>query len=172
MTKYPIILVHGIAVRETKLIRAFGKIESKLKLGGYDVYTAKTDAFGTIEKNAEQLKNITLEILEKTKAEKVNIIEADAYAYMEHQMPRESFDLAFVDIWRDASDGSEAYRRMKPLEALSPNTKFLYWIENFIISRLRAERFSLLDEKYESGELHMTKEEIVSELTDISKLIL
>lgn len=74
MTKYPIILVHGIAVRETKLIRAFGKIESKLKLGGYDVYTAKTDAFGTIEKNAEQLKNITLEILEKTKAEKVNII--------------------------------------------------------------------------------------------------
>ena len=59
MTKYPIILVHGIAFRETKLIRAFGKIESKLKLGGYDVYTAKTDAFGTIEKNAEQLKNGT-----------------------------------------------------------------------------------------------------------------
>ena len=74
MTKYPIILVHGIALRDTKIIRAFGKIEKKLKSAEYDVYTAKTDAFGTVENNAEQLKAIILDILKKTKSEKINII--------------------------------------------------------------------------------------------------
>jgi triacylglycerol lipase len=74
MTKYPIILVHGIALRETKLIRAFGKIEHTLKEAGYDVYTASTDGFGTIESNAEQLKEIILGVIGTTGAKKVNII--------------------------------------------------------------------------------------------------
>lgn len=74
MTKYPIILVHGIALKETKFIRAFGKIEYTLKEAGYDVYTAGTDGFGTIESNAEQLKEIILGVLDSTGAEKVNII--------------------------------------------------------------------------------------------------
>lgn len=33
------------------------------------------------------------------------------------------------------------YKRMKKLEHLSPDTEFIYWIENFLISRLRAEKF-------------------------------
>ena len=67
-------------------------------------------------------------------------------------MPKEGFDLAFVDTWRDASDGAPMYRRMKALENLSPNTKFMYWIENFLISRVRAENFSDMMEKIESGD--------------------
>ena len=74
MTKYPIVLVHGIALRESRFIRAFGKIESTLNTAGYDAFTANTDAFGAIETNAEQLKNAILDILEKTGAEKVNVI--------------------------------------------------------------------------------------------------
>ena len=74
MTKYPIILVHGIAIREMKLIKAFGKIERKLKEAGYDAYTANTDAFGSIENNAKQLKEIILKLIEDKKTEKVNII--------------------------------------------------------------------------------------------------
>ena len=66
--------MHGIALREMKIIRAFGKIEYTLKEAGYDVYTAGTDGFGTIESNAEQLKEIILGVLESTRAEKVNII--------------------------------------------------------------------------------------------------
>ncbi len=143
---------------------------------GYYAYMvsekAEVESITVVERSREVIELFTTYILPQfSHPEKVNIIEADAYAYMEHQMPKESFDLAFVDIWRDASDGSEAYRRMKPLEGLSPNTKFLYWIENFIISRLRAERFSMLDEKYENGELRMSKEEIIRELTDIDRLI-
>jgi len=74
MTKHPIILVHGIAIRDSKLIRAFGKIEKKLSEAGYSVHTAKIDAFGTIESNADQLKASILETLADTGAEKVNII--------------------------------------------------------------------------------------------------
>ena len=74
MTKYPIILVHGMALRDTKFTRAFGKIESKLSESGYPVYTANTDAFGSVENNAEQLKKIILEILGEANSEKINII--------------------------------------------------------------------------------------------------
>jgi len=76
--------------------------------------------------------------------EKIRIIEADAFEYAERIMPDEGFDLAFVDTWRDASDGAPMYKRMKPLEKLSPRTKFLYWIEGFIRSRLRAFKFERL----------------------------
>jgi len=74
MTKYPIILVHGLAIKDYKSIKAFGKIEQTLIDAGYDAYTSKQDAFGSIENNAAQLKEFILEILEKTKSEKVNII--------------------------------------------------------------------------------------------------
>jgi hypothetical protein len=38
---------------------------------------------------------------------------------------------------------------MRALERLSPNTEFLYWIENFLISRLRAKKFSELYSMFE-----------------------
>ena len=56
-------------------------------------------------------------------------------------MPKENYDYAFVDTWRDASDGAPMYKRMKALEGLSPHTQFDYWVENFLISRLRALKF-------------------------------
>jgi hypothetical protein len=59
-------------------------------------------------------------------------------------MPDENFDLAFVDTWRDASDGAPMYEKMRRLEKHSKNTKFMYWIENFLISRLRALKFGEL----------------------------
>jgi hypothetical protein len=70
--------------------------------------------------------------------EKVRVICADAFEYAEREMPEEKYDYAFVDTWRDASDGAPMYEKMKALESLSPNTKFMYWIENFLVSRLRA----------------------------------
>lgn len=74
MTKYPIILVHGVALRESKAFHAFGRIEKMLTDEGYTVYTAGTDAFGTVESNAEQLKNFILTVLSDTECEKVNVI--------------------------------------------------------------------------------------------------
>ncbi|MBQ7390257.1 MAG: alpha/beta hydrolase [Clostridia bacterium] len=74
MTKYPIVLVHGTAIREGKFMRAFGRIEKTLKEAGFDAYTSTHDAFGSIENNAEQLKAVIEDILSRTGADKVNII--------------------------------------------------------------------------------------------------
>lgn len=74
MTKYPIVLVHGIAIKELKLLKAFGRIESQLRSAGFSVYTADTDAFGSIDNNAAQLKEYISNVLRESGAEKVNII--------------------------------------------------------------------------------------------------
>ncbi|MCH5160297.1 MAG: hypothetical protein J1F66_05600 [Clostridiales bacterium] len=73
-TKYPIVLAHGIAVREWRFFKAFGRVEKTLREAGYVVYTANTDAFGSIENNAAQLKTQIEEILRKEGVDKVNII--------------------------------------------------------------------------------------------------
>lgn len=73
-TLYPIILVHGIAVKDFKKFKAFGRIERVLRQQGYCVYTAKTDGFGTIEHNAEKLKEEIKKILNEYNVQKVNII--------------------------------------------------------------------------------------------------
>lgn len=82
---------------------------------------------------------------------KIKIVHSDAFEYAEKVMPKESFDLAFVDTWRDASDGAPMYERMKALEKYSKDTKFLYWIENFLRSRLRALKFAEMMEDMEKN---------------------
>lgn len=73
-SKYPIILAHGIMIKDSKFFKAFGRIEKVLKKEGYSVYTSRTDGFGTIETNAVQLKAQIEEILKTEGADKVNII--------------------------------------------------------------------------------------------------
>ncbi len=74
MNDYPILLVHGIIVKEFLFFKAFGGIERMLKKAGYTVFTADTDGFGTIENNAAQLKAYAEKVLAQTGTEKVHII--------------------------------------------------------------------------------------------------
>lgn len=74
MTKYPIILVHGIILKDIKFIKAFGKIEKHINNLGSLCYTSKTDGFGTTENNALMLKEQIDNILLETKTDKVNLI--------------------------------------------------------------------------------------------------
>ena len=73
--------------------------------------------------------------------DKINIVSSDAFVFAEERMPSENFDFAFVDTWRDASDGAPMFLKMRKLEHLSPKTEFAYWIDGFIKSRLRSIRF-------------------------------
>lgn len=73
-TKYPIILVHGIALKELRFFKSFGRIGKVLREAGYTVYSARTDGFGSIENNAAQLKTQIEEILTVEQTDKVNII--------------------------------------------------------------------------------------------------
>ena len=118
-----------------------------------------------VEKSADVIELFKKFILPQfPRKEKVEIVNEDAFYYAEHIMPGEKFDVAFVDTWRDASDGAPMYRRMKPLEKLNPNTEFLYWIENFLISRVRAENYGKLLDMEERGEFELTAEQIKSYL--------
>ena len=72
--KYPIILVHGVAVKDVLWVKAFGGIEAKVKEQGFNIFTAPTDAFGMIETNAEQLKEFIQKVLKETSSDKVNLV--------------------------------------------------------------------------------------------------
>lgn len=76
--------------------------------------------------------------------DKIRIICADAFSYAEHELPKEGFDHVFADTWRDAGDGLVHYLRLKPVERLAKDTRFEYWIEETILSRLRSLFFDRL----------------------------
>ena len=69
--------------------------------------------------------------------EKIEIVEADAFLYMQKELPHGNFDYVFADLWHDASDGLEMYRKLKKYEVLAPRTDFDYWIEPSLLSLLR-----------------------------------
>lgn len=73
-TKYPLILVHGVGFRDLKYINYWGRIPKELIRNGATVYYGNQEAWGTVEYNAEDIKNKILEVLKETGAEKVNII--------------------------------------------------------------------------------------------------
>ena len=73
-TKYPVLLVHGMVLKNFKLYGSFRKIRNVLKDNNVNVYISNIDGIGGIENNAYQLKNEILEILKKENADKINLI--------------------------------------------------------------------------------------------------
>lgn len=73
-TKYPIILVHGIMIKDIFFLKAFGQIDRILKIQGHNVSKSNIDGVGTIESNAAMLKEEILKICEEFGVDKVNII--------------------------------------------------------------------------------------------------
>ena len=137
--------------------RAHGKVVTfGLGLGYYTYMVSEkesVDSITVVEKSKDVIALFEEYILPQfTHPEKVRIVNADAFRYAECEMPKEKFDVAFVDTWRDASDGAPMYVKMKRLEHLSPDTEFIYWIENFLISRLRAVKFAEIEDRIDEGE--------------------
>lgn len=129
-----------------------------LGLGYYAFHASEKDEVSevvVVERSAEVIKLFSEVLLPHfPHKEKIKIIEADAFRYAEEQMPREHFDLAFVDTWRDVSDGLPMYLRMKKAEGKNPDTRFLYWIEDFILSHLRSLVFEEIWERESADKLH------------------
>ena len=136
--------------------RAHGRVATfGLGLGYYAYMVSRkpeVESITVIEKSEKVISLFKKYILPQFEhPEKVRIIHADAFEYAEKECPRECYDVIFADTWRDASDGAPMYKKFKALEHLSPNTEFLYWIENFLISRLRAEKYEELKGLVEAG---------------------
>ena len=123
---------------------------------GYFAYMAarkeEVDSVTVVERDDKVIKLFESLILPQfPMKEKIRIVRSDALEYFKTEMPKERFDYAFIDIWRDASDGAPVLREMKPLEHLCEGTEFDYWIEGFLRSRLRALRFAELCDKIDDG---------------------
>lgn len=142
-----------------------------LGLGYYAYMAARKDnveSVTVVELSPNVIRLFKKHILPRMECrDKIRIVNADAFQYAEETMPSEGFDVAFVDTWRDASDGAPMYRRMKALEHLSPKTRFLYWVEGFLRSRIRAEKYAELIDAYESGNLNLPYDEAVKDIEEI-----
>lgn len=79
--------------------------------------------------------------------EKIRIICADALKYIQN-MP--VYDYAYVDLWHDVFDAAPLYIPFKKKEIQYKNTKFLYWIEDSIITYFRRLLIVLLQEQLDN----------------------
>ncbi len=74
-TKYPILMVHGVAFRDdVSFIKYWSHLPKVLEKNGAKVFLANQDAYNSNVENALQLRERVFEILHETGAEKVNII--------------------------------------------------------------------------------------------------
>ncbi|MBQ8163758.1 MAG: hypothetical protein IJZ93_05290 [Clostridia bacterium] len=96
--------------------------------------------------------------------EKITIIKSDAFSYAEGEMKNKSFDFAFVDLWRDISDGTELYIKMKKLEQYHKNTEFAYWIERSILISIRKNIFYAILKSIDQKKNTLTEKEIFERL--------
>lgn len=72
--QYPVLLIHGMCVRDSEKFSSWGRIPSRLREMGNNVYFGHQDGLSDIESNARYLKDRIGKILEETGKEKVNII--------------------------------------------------------------------------------------------------
>lgn len=74
ITKYPLLFVHGMGLRDYRRINSWGRIPKTLRENGFTVFHGMQDGNGSIEDNAAVLKESVLSVLAQTGCEKVNII--------------------------------------------------------------------------------------------------
>lgn len=73
-TRYPLLLVHGMGFRDRKNRCYWGRTAKLLERHGARVFFGGQDSNGSVEYNAKCVKRSLLAALEKTGAEKVNIL--------------------------------------------------------------------------------------------------
>ena len=73
-TRYPIILIHGVFFRDSKLLDYWGRIPRTLKLHGATIYYGDHQSALTVKESARELAARIKLIVERSGCEKVNII--------------------------------------------------------------------------------------------------
>jgi triacylglycerol lipase len=92
-TKYPILMVHGTGFRDSKYHDYWGRIPKALEDEGATIFYGEQDGWGSIETNAQMLKDRITELLASTGYEKVNII-AHSKGGMDARYAISSLDMA------------------------------------------------------------------------------
>lgn len=73
-TKYPILLVHGVFFRDSKVLNYWGRVPEELIKNGAAVYYGEQQSAASVENSAAELAERIEKIVEETGCEKVNII--------------------------------------------------------------------------------------------------
>lgn len=73
-TKYPILMVHGVFFRDTRLFNYWGRIPAVLEKNGAVIYYGNQQSAASVSDCAEELVKRIKEIISETGCEKVNII--------------------------------------------------------------------------------------------------
>ena len=73
-TKYPLVLVHGVFFRDSKLFNYWGRVPRTLKLHGATIYYGEHQSALTVRESARELTARIKLIVERSGCEKVNII--------------------------------------------------------------------------------------------------
>ena len=73
-TKYPILLVHGVFFRDSKFFNYWGRIPKELITNGATVFYGNQPSAAAVSECAVYIRDRVQEIIDKTGAEKVNII--------------------------------------------------------------------------------------------------
>ena len=73
-TRYPLVLVHGIAFRDFRYFNYWGRIPRELIRNGATIYYGNQEALGRTEYNAEDIRRCIERVMEETGCDKVNII--------------------------------------------------------------------------------------------------
>lgn len=120
---------------------------------GYFTYMAaaceRVSSVTVVERDEAVISLFRDEILPQfSHPEKVRILQADALDYAETEAKATDYDFVFADLWHDTGDGLPLYLRLKRAERTDRRTAYAYWIEDQLLSALRA----LIFEGLASGE--------------------
>ncbi len=119
---------------------------------GYFAYMAarraEVESVTVVERDPAVISLFTEEILPQFGeiGEKITIVCADALGYAAREAPDGCFDYIFADLWHDTGDGVPLYLRLRRLEPVTKRAEYAYWIEDQILSALRAMLFGGLSD--------------------------
>ncbi len=128
-TKYPIVFIHGTGFRHTKWFNYWGRIPKALTDRGATVFYASSDAYGTVEANAESVKQSILEFIGDS--EKVNLI-AHSKGGLEGRYLISKLGMA--DKVASLSTISTPHRGSKTLEIFRRFPKFIIRASAFFVN--------------------------------------
>lgn len=74
MTKYPLLMVHGVFFRDIKMFNYWGRVPAELQRNGATIYYGMQNSAASIENSGMELRDRVLQITQASGCEKVNII--------------------------------------------------------------------------------------------------
>lgn len=130
-TKYPVLLVHGAGSRDRKHLNCWGRIPGSLQDEGAVLYYGCQDGWGTIEHNAQMLKQKIESILKEAESEKINVI-AHSKGGLETRYLISS--LGMDNIIASLTTIGTPHRGVRVMDSLLKTPRFLFKSLAFIVN--------------------------------------